>query len=142
MSALTLMRALQTRGFALSVAHGKLAVRPSAGLTAADRESIRLHLPELVTALMNEPPAPTDTEPRTLSEAWDGGLAHRLMYAADALVSELGVSGWHPTVQRAAEAVVRAHATENMVQLRRAVSAFVTVVRGLGARSSTETRAG
>lgn len=137
-----LVTALRARGFVLAVADGTLAVCPATGLTAADREAIRHNLPELVAALANEPLEPADTTSQPLSDAWDSELAHRLVYDADALVSELGVSGWHPAVQDAAEAVARAHATENMTALRRAVSAFVTVVRGLAARSATEARAG
>ncbi|AWM37120.1 hypothetical protein GobsT_49560 [Gemmata obscuriglobus] len=137
-----LITALRGRGFLLAVVDGKLAVRPATRLAAADREAIRRNLPELVAALANESLAPADMKSPTVSDAWDGDLAHRLMYTADTLVSELGVSGCRTTVQDAAEAVVRAHAAENMTELRRAVSVFVTVVRGLGARSSTEARAG
>jgi hypothetical protein len=122
------MNALRTRGFALAVADGKLVVRPATELTAADRESIRLHLQELL-ALVN------DGKPFV---EWDAGAAGRLMCDADALVGELGMSGLDPAVQDAAERVCRANLAENMDELRRAVTAFVLVVRVLAACAAPE----
>ena len=132
MSASELVDALRARGVTLSVANGRLEVRPASALTDPDRALIRVHVTDLLAALN-----PTTGEP------WNAAVARRLMYDADTLVGQLGVDGRHPEVTNAAARAVNVSATRDLPALRLAVARFGAIVRriacerGNGAGCST-----
>ena len=83
-----MLDSLRQRGITCKVGlTGKLEVRRPAALTAVDRDWFRLHTAE-VLELLN---------------------AINDMTATDSVVTASGVSGFHPEIQRAAEAVVSAY---------------------------------
>jgi hypothetical protein len=122
-----LIRDLQARGFSLAVAGGALRVRPTSGLTPADRAAIRAHLPALLaelTAATAIPGAASGVGP-----AWHPAEARRLMAEADGLVEQLGVDGRHPRITAAAALVASAYATRDLETVRFAVAEFTATVR-------------
>ena len=125
MSAAELVDTLRQRGITLSALGGRLEVRPASALTDRDREAIRSHVADLLVVL-SPPRAPTSG-----AEPWDAALASRLLYDADTLVEQLGVSGHHPAVNDAAARAVRASLTRDMETLRFAVAEFTEIVRGV-----------
>jgi hypothetical protein len=122
-SALELVAALRDRGIMLSAVGGRLEVRPASALTDRDRDALRSHAADLL-AVLNPLPVPTSG-----SEPWNAALASRLMYDADTLVEQLGVSGHHPAVNDAAAKAVRASIARDMETLRLVVAEFAGIVR-------------
>jgi hypothetical protein len=106
------------RGFTLRAVAGRLAVSPAAGLTANDRDTLREHRLKLLAFL-------------SPAEPWNQEVAVRLIYDADTLVEQSGVSGRHPAVVEAAAMVTSAFALRDLETLRLAVAEFAVLIRQL-----------
>lgn len=121
-----LLVALARRGLTVDLAGDRLAVRPAAALTDADRAAIRAGKAELVRYL--SPPA----------AGWDANAARALLADADALVERLGVPNTHPELRTLATSAVEAVAGRDLLVLvgrvRRFEQAAVRLAAGAGQR--------
>jgi hypothetical protein len=109
------------RGAVLSVSpEGQLRVRTRGPLPADLKALLTTHKAALVVYLS-----------RSAAEPWNPAAALHLMDQADASVEQSGVSGTHPEVWAAAQAVCASYAAKDLAGVRAACRAMTAVVRRL-----------
>lgn len=132
---LEMLAALAARGLAVSVSPARtLLVRPSAALTSADRAWLRAHAGAAVEHLVPVVPSIVGDEP------WDARALGALVARADAMAEHLQVSGLHPAVRAAADAVASAWATGDAETVRFAVSEFCATVQRVAAERAAHSK--